>query len=204
MSWTPAKSSHSPQRSLPTKRVDQRARLGLVAGHGPCRPLDQALALGDLAQERGAVRIRRAGDAGNHGRRIRREAACGCQSGREAQAGARLARVADRLGDVPVLLAAGCPEGHLGGCLDERREGRRQGVELRHDPVRAAEAGPPPDLAPDADELAFVDPPPGRHDVGCTRLQGIDPRGHGQAQSRSNRSTGRTKTVAPPTSTSSG
>ena len=159
-----------------------------------------------LRRSVGSVRVRRAGDAGHDRRRIRREAARGCQPGREAQAGTRprrRARSPGRRSSPPRRPGPRRVSSEAVSTNAARAVG--QGAELRHDPVRAAGAGTLPHLAPDADELARRRSParPPRCRVRPARRASTQV-ADGQAQSRSKRSTGRTNTVAPPTSTSSG
>ena len=180
-SWTPANSSHSPQRRRPT--------CGWTSGHGsvswpgdgPGRPLDDPLALGDLAEQRLAVRVRRARDPLDDRRGVVRPAAGGRERRRQAQPDPRLAGVPDALGDVPVALAAGRPEDGLGERLDERGERVGHRRELGHDGRRAARSGALSDLASDGDQLALLDAAPRRDDVRRAGFERLDP---GVAHSR--------------------
>ena len=175
-SWTPANSSHSPQRSRPT--------CGWSSGHGSdswpttarvarstIRWLWAILRRSVSRSASGATR-----DALDDARGVGRPAIAGGERRRQAQPHPRLAGVADALGDVPVALATRGPQRLLGECLDHR------GQRLGHaSPAGSSSAGrgpgpgPPADLATDGDELAGLDAAPGRDDIRRTRLQRVDP-----------------------------
>src|SRR6185503_20137774 len=112
---------------------------------------------------------------------------------------------------VPVALAAGRAQQRLGQIGEDRLEGVTDGLVLGQDPRRAAGARPPADLVPEGqgpdDRPLIVDRPPHRDDIRGVRLKGGQPCGgrhRYRSYRRSKRSTGTTKTVAPPTSTSTG
>jgi hypothetical protein len=147
------------------ERVVERARFGLVAGDRPRGGLDEALALGDLADERGAIRVGRTGDTGHDSRSIGRPAATGGQGGGEAESRPGVAVVADRLGDVPFPLVAWEAECLVRGGVDERGERVGQGRELRGDRRSGPVAGAASDLPPDPDELPGLETAPRRDDV---------------------------------------
>ena len=188
-------------------RVNERAWLGLVASDGSREPVDQPLALRDLAEKRRAILVRGAGDALDDGRGIVGPALGGRQRRRHAQPDPRLAIVADALRDVPVAFSARERQHPVGDSLDVGGERVGEARQLDADGLRGAGTAASTDLTTDFDESAGLDAAPRRDDVGCPRFERIDP-GRGRrrraAHSRSKRSTGRTKTVAPPTSTSSG
>ena len=157
-----------------------------------------------LRVQRRPIGIGRAGDTGHDRGRLGRPATTGCQRGGQGESGPRVAGVPDRLGHVPVAFTPGQPKRCVGRGIDERRERVGERRQLLRDPRGRTHARSPSNFTPDADEGTRIDATPRRHDVGRARLEGVHPgRGHGD-QSRSKRSTGSTKTVAPPTSTSSG
>ena len=110
----------------------------------------------------------------------------------------------DRLRHRPVRLAAGHRERLVRQVADEVDQGLRRGLELAKHGVGRSGSCPSPDLTPHAEELLGLDPPPRGDHVWSDGLQIVDPAAPHGPQIRSNRSTGSTKTVAPPTSTSSG
>jgi hypothetical protein len=183
--------------------VLERARIGLAAGDLVGDTLDDPLAQRDLAQQLVAPGRRRARNAGHDRTGLAAPAPGRGPRGGEHEPRPRAGVVPDRLGDVPVLLPAGHPEGGLGNPGDDRRERFGEGGELGRQAVGAAVAGSTPHLAPNGLEVAGVDAAPCRDGIGRAGLEDVDPGRH-DGQSRSKRSTGRTKTVAPPTSTSSG
>src|SRR6266511_5708589 len=128
-----------------------------------------------------------------------------------------MSNVTDGLRHVPVLFLAGHREGRLRQSLHGRGQCACRGRELACQAPGGAGPGPAADLAPNAQELPRVDAAIRGDDVGRASLQLVKPVVGGRraccraglgvgrmGQSRSYRSTGRTNTVAPPTSTSSG
>ena len=141
-SWTPAKTSHSPQRSRPTS--------GWTSGHGSVScPATVRAARSTirwlwaiLREQRRAVGVRRTGDAG-HDRRARPAATAGRRLRRgQREPGPCVAGMTDGLGDVPVLLAAVAPQVVV---RQRRRRCRveRLGQRASWATIRSAVRGPP-------------------------------------------------------------
>ena len=147
-SWTPAKSSHSPQRSRPTSGWSSGHGSVLVAGDLGGSAGDDSLALGELPDELLLVDDGTR-DAGDHRRGIRRPAPGRREPGGEHEARPRRRDVADRLGDVPVRLAARQRERIVGERLDEahdrgqqrRRAGQRSSSRSRARPAAGPRGG---------------------------------------------------------------
>ena len=98
---------------------------------------------------------------------------------REDEPGPGGGDVADRLGDVPVALAAGQRERRRpAGASTTPRRAVAVAASCSIVPQRRAFARPPPDLAADAEELALVDAAPRGDDVGRGRLELVDPGGN--------------------------
>ena len=153
------------------QRMVERARLLLVAGDLGGGAGDDPLALDELPGELRAIDPRGTRNAGDHRGCVRRPASGRGQPGRQREARPRRRDVTDRLGNVPVLLAARQLEGTLRERFDEGDDRAGDGVELGDDPLRGARPGPAPDFATHAEELLRLDPPPGGHDV---RRRGLE------------------------------
>ncbi len=114
---------------------------------------------------------------------------------------------------VPILLAARCAEGRLGEHIEDGGKLDRHRLLLREEAHSVAIVHARPQLATQGDEASSApveDLPAGGH-VGRGPRQarlaigpGVCHGSTGCAYRRSKRSTGRTNTVAPPTSTSTG
>ena len=85
--------------------------------------------------------------------------------------------MADRLGDVPVALAAGGLEGRLRERRDEGAQRLGDRGELRGDALRAAGPGPAADLAAHGDEPPRLDAAERGHGVRGARFHAVQPVG---------------------------
>ena len=135
----PGASGRGRRRRAATRRSEagrpaggRAGRIGLVAGDRRREPLDEPLALGDLANERLAVARRRGpGIPGTTVGRVLRPASRRRERRGQAQPDPRLAVVPDALGDVPVPFPAGQRERLVRQRFDDRGQRGGQRAELR-------------------------------------------------------------------------
>ena len=176
-SWTPAKSSHSPQRSRPTSGWWSGQRSSLVAvDHCRAAALDQALALVELRGR--ARRGRRRPGRGCPARPSVHPPASDPRPRAPPQAPVRLARrrrdrPPRRRSSRPPRRAARMPSS--GSASTTPRSAAAVAASWLDRARRGARARPAPDLPADAEELPLVDAAPGGDDVGCGRLELVDP-----------------------------
>ena len=149
------------------ERVVERARVRLVTRDRPGRPLHDALARRDPAEELLAGGVGVARDTRDHALRVRGPAPARREGAGKREACARVRGVAQRLGDVPVTLAAGHRERVVRERLDDRYERGCDGAELERDGPGTPAAGTPTNLAPDAEQPALVHSSPRHHQIGC-------------------------------------